>query len=448
MPEDKKDRKTRVRSLRGKVSVLVVDDEEHLARMFQTALAERGYRCHAVTSPEDALERIRVGKYDILVADILMPVMNGIELMKEVQAIKPETEVIFITAAASVETAVQTMRMGASDFLPKPFDIRDLCRRVNKVAQKVIGKTSSESATTETPDSLHCPNLPGYRIIKRIGVGSMGSVFQAHQVKLNRLVAVKLIRPSAFKNSRALKRFIQEARAAAKMNHPHIIQAYDLIEQAGYLFLIMEYFPNRPLSDIVEMNGALDWQKAHWICMQIARALVHSSSRGIIHRDVKPSNILVGRKWLAKLSDFGLAKERTIVGEPAADQGATRVGAIVGTPAYLSPEQATAVPDIDVRSDIYSLGLSFYYLLHGKPAFRGNISELLAAQIKSPLPEVTAPGIPGQFSSIIKKMTAKDRNERYQNASEMLLELRQVPNPFADGHPDAPLGDTDMAPGI
>lgn len=403
---------------------MVVDDEEHLALMFRSALTDRGYPCDAVTSPHEALKRMQRGNYAVLVSDIMMPLMSGISLMQKVQEIKPDTKVIFVTGVNNVDTAVQAIKMGAADFIPKPFDLDKLCESVDKAARD-LPREGSGVGRFEKPDTQHCGDLPGYRIIKKIGSGAMGAVFQARQVTLDRFVAVKLIRPSAFQDQTALQRFMREARAAAKMNHPNIIQVYDLMEYSEYVFLIMEYYPSRSLSDVVREMGPLPPSKAAWIALQICRALIHSSAQGIVHRDVKPDNILIGKGWTAKLTDFGLAKELTVI-DDGGQGDATRIGHIVGTPSYLSPEQAISTPDIDVRGDIYSLGLSTFFMLEGRHPYTGNISDLIMSHINRPLPPIEAPGVAGPFKAVIRRMVEKDRDDRYQSAGALLAAFRQL----------------------
>jgi CheY-like chemotaxis protein len=425
---------------RRSIKILVLDDEEHLARMFCGALQDRGYACEFATRPAQAFELIRQGSYAILVSDILMPGMNGLELMAKALRIRPALKVIFVTGVANVETAVEALKTGAVDFIPKPFDLEQLCTRIDTVADALIEDPESMIGFRE-PDTSHCPDLPGYQIIKRIGVGAMGSVFQAKQVALNRLVAIKVIRPSGYDASETLTRFLREARAAARMSHANIIDVHDLVRHQGCLFLIMEHFPSRTVTEIVARAGRLPWQKAVWITVQMARALKHASSQGVVHRDMKPSNILVGKGWAAKLTDFGLAKHCTIVSDSDLDGAGTRIGAIVGTPAYLSPEQAVAMPNLDVRSDIYGLGLSLYFMLEGKNPYCGNVAELVGAQIRTPLPRLKAQTVPEALERVLRRMTHKDREQRFQTPDQVLVALRKAVS-------SAALPSADSVPGL
>jgi CheY-like chemotaxis protein len=414
------------------VPVLVVDDEEYLARMFCQALQERGFPAESATRPAQALERVRDGACRILVSDILMPQMSGLELMREARRLRPDLKVIFITGLRNVETAVEALKTGASDFLPKPFDLAVFVSRVRSVARDLCDKSppatagAAPAAGGEPAGPGDWPDVPGYYVLRRLGSGAMGHVYQARQAALNRLVAVKLLRTECLARPHYLGRFLREARAAARMNHAHIVRVHDLLRHHGYLCLVMEYFPSRTLNEFVARSGPLPWAKAAWIAVQIADALAHGSARGIVHRDVKPGNILLGNNWHAKLTDFGLAKARTIVSDSDPDGGATRIGAVVGTPAYLSPEQALAMPDVDVRSDIYGLGLCLYFMLEGRNPYCGNVAELVAAQIHQALPELSARSVPPALGQLIRDMTDKNRERRVQSPAQVQHALRRL----------------------
>jgi len=430
--------------------VAVVDDEEHLALMFRNALLEDGCLCDAFFRPRKALSSISAKDYDVLVTDLKMPGIDGIDLMEAAKAIRPNIKVIFVTGDNGLMSAGEAVKVGADEFLAKPFDLTKLCETVRRVASGGTRRRSGSgdrktdtgsgplrsderSDSFQEPDTFFCPDIPGYRIIKRIGTGAMGSVFRAEQTNLDRLVAIKVIRPSAFESMTSPRRFTREARAAAKMNHPNIVQVYDLVEREGFLFFVMEYFPSRQLDDIVTRSGRLPLRKALRITLHMAAALQHANAHDIVHRDVKPSNILIGKGWRAKLTDFGLAKKQVVEGGAESQGGITRVGGIIGTPAYISPEQAAALPAIDFRSDIYGLGLCVFFMLEGHDPFSGELAELLAAQIAEPLPDITAPGVPEALKRLLRKMTAKRRDDRISEFGSLIADLRGLLTANAEG---------------
>lgn len=409
------------RALRGSIGVLVLDPEQAAALDLTKALYRRGYNCNAVSCPHKALDMLRGGTYSILIAELNLPVMPGTALMAKLRQLHADVRTVFVSAAANVEMAVEVAKLGAADVIQKPFDLDDLCRRVDALAAEML-PIAPGSGDFQAPDTLHCGDLPGYKIIKRIGAGAMGSVFQARQRNLNRLVAIKVIRGSAFADASAQQRFVIEAHATARMNHPNIIQVYDLIECGGSLFLIMEYFPSRELSQVVAVNGKLSWQRAVSLVRQIAGALVHASSQGIVHRDVKPENILIGKGWAAKLTDFGLAHDLAAPHSRRVEDE----NFIVGAPAYLSPEQVCSERHLDVRSDIYSLGICLFYMIEGHDPYRGSVADLLDAHLNELLPPLTVDGVPDSVRTILVRMTAKKRADRYQDAAELLAALRKV----------------------
>ena len=280
--------------------------------------------------------------------------------------------------------------------------------------------------------------LGPYEILESIGSGGMGEVWKARDPRLGRIVAIKRVR------EQHSERFKQEARSIAALNHPNICQIFDI----GDDYLVLEYVEGKPLS------SPLPEKEAVRLAIQIASALEEAHHRGIIHRDLKPSNIMVTGKGSAKLLDFGLAKlyERdvSISGLPTADMPATQAGAILGTVAYMSPEQAQGKP-ADVRSDVFSFGLVLYEMLCGKRAFSGdsNFAVMEAIVRKETPPLKTSPGL----EKIVKRCLEKQPSERHQTMSavkkglEAVLEQMQSkasaepqPSiaviPFADMSPD------------
>jgi serine/threonine protein kinase len=205
----------------------------------------------------------------------------------------------------------------------------------------------------------------------------MGAVYRANQISLERTVAVKVLTPHLAKNENYLKRFQREARAVAKLNHPNVVSGIDVGESKGCRFFVMEYVEGPTLLQLLEKDGRLDAMSATRIILQIARALDHAHKAGLVHRDVKPANIIVTTKHnqsVAKLCDLGLAKEVT---EGGADTGEGRA---MGTPFYISPEQARGAADIDIRSDIYSLGATYYHAVCGRTPFTGPTPAVIMAK--------------------------------------------------------------------
>ena len=254
--------------------------------------------------------------------------------------------------------------------------------------------------------------LGPYELLAPIGAGGMGEVWKARDTRLNRIVAVKRLKGPH------TARFEQEARAIAALNHPHICQIFDI----GPDYLVLEYIDGQPL--LSQANpGPLEVEEAVRLARQIAEALDAAHRKGVVHRDLKPANILVTAEGSVKLLDFGLAKQAALSGETATDETGTIEGTVMGTVAYMAPEQAAGKP-LDARSDVFSFGAVLYELLSGRQAFRGEnaISTMAAILHTEPRPL----DAPAALQQILKRCLAKPPAERYQTMAELLESLREA----------------------
>ena len=197
-----------------------------------------------------------------------------------------------------------------------------------------------------------------YELLDRVGAGAMGTVFKARHKRLNRIVAIKILKPSLARDKRYVERLRREARIVASLSHPHIVTGYDLGEEGGYHFFVMEFVEGKSLRQLLTEWGMFSEDYVLRVARETAMALDHAYQRDVIHRDIKPGNILIDENGKVKLTDMGLAKG-------PADLTLTRDGATVGTPMYISPEQARNPQDVDVRSDLYSLGATLYHMATG-----------------------------------------------------------------------------------
>jgi len=261
----------------------------------------------------------------------------------------------------------------------------------------------------------------GYEIISKIGQGAMGAVFKARQVSMDRVVALKILPPGLAKDSAFLERFLREARAAAQLNHPNIVQAYDAGMADGYSYFAMEFVDGNSLQAVLKVSGALEEQRALEITRDIAQALDCAHNAGIVHRDVKPDNILLTPDGAAKLADLGIARQTGLT-----DSGLTQAGSTLGTPNYIAPEQVRGEPNIDGRADIYSLGATLYHMLTGASPYAGGTSaEVMSKHLTQPVPDIrkAAPRVSLRTNAFIKKAMAKNRANRYTSAKELLDDL-------------------------
>jgi serine/threonine protein kinase len=278
--------------------------------------------------------------------------------------------------------------------------------------------------------------LGPYRLLERLGTGATGDVFKARHLRMDRLVALKIIRKDLLDSPKALERFAREARAAAQLTHPNIVIAHDADQVGDVHFLAMEYVEGTDLAKLVHRAGPMPVGLACDFARQAAMGLQHAFERGVTHRDVKPGNLMVTREGpgsprLVKILDFGLARF-----ESDSDQRGrlTQLGHIVGTVDYIAPEQAENARVADVRADVYGLGCTLFFLLTGRPPFTGdNVVEKVTARMGDEPPSVRAvrPGVPAALDRVVAKMMARDPARRYQIPADVVDAL----TPFA--RPDA-----------
>lgn len=266
--------------------------------------------------------------------------------------------------------------------------------------------------------------IPGFKLMEKVGQGAMGMVFRGRQVSLDRTVAIKVLPKKHTEDSSFVERFYAEGRAAAKLNHPNIVQAIDVGNSGDWHYFIMEFVEGHSVFDHLQQHGRYSEQEALSIIIQMAEALHHAHELGFMHRDVKPKNMMITRGGVAKLADMGLARQ--VTDKEAAEAEA---GKAYGTPYYISPEQIRGAVDVDQRADIYGLGATFYHMVTGRVPFEGNSpSAVMHKHLKQPLvpPDHVNPSLSAGVSEIIEVMMAKDRDERYRNAADLLEDLRAV----------------------
>lgn len=266
--------------------------------------------------------------------------------------------------------------------------------------------------------------IPGYVIKRMLGAGAMAKVHLGKQISLDRLVAIKTLPKKFSSNPQFIERFYQEGRTAAKLNHPNIVQAYDVGKAGEYHYFVMEYVDGKTVYDDIVSRGKYDERDAIDIVLQIADALQHAHKAGLIHRDVKPKNLMLTREGVAKLADMGLA--RAVSDKEMAE---AEKGRAFGTPYYISPEQIRGEVNIGPQADIYSLGATFYHMVTGKVPFDGeNPSAVMHKHLKQDLipPDHVNPKLSPGCAEVIEMMMAKSRRKRYQSCADVISDLRLV----------------------
>jgi serine/threonine-protein kinase len=266
--------------------------------------------------------------------------------------------------------------------------------------------------------------IPGYQILNKCGAGAMAVVYRAKQLSLNRTVAVKVLPKRLSKNAEFVERFYREGRAAAQLNHPNIVQAFDVGEANGFHYFVMEFVEGCTVYDEVAESKVYSEREAVDIVTQVTRALLHAHERGFIHRDVKPKNVMLTKDRVAKLADMGLARETTDHQAALAEAGRA-----YGTPYYIAPEQIRGEVDIDPRADLYSLGAMFYHMVTGRVPFEGPTpSAVMHKHLKAPLtpPDHLNTNLSSGCGVMIEMLLAKDREDRYPGARELLTDLERL----------------------
>src|SRR5262245_43310457 len=279
-----------------------------------------------------------------------------------------------------------------------------------------------------------------YRVLNRIGVGGMGAVWLAEDVRLDRKVALKLLLAEFTQDAARVRRFVQEAKAASALNHPNIIAVYNVGESEGTHFIAMEFVDGQTLRELTQ-RGDNDLARILRYLQHVAEGLAKAHGAGIVHRDLKPDNIMITNDGHAKVLDFGLAKlieqqQAPITGNEEVSEVATTIqrqqstpGLVLGTIGYMSPEQAQGKSEIDHRSDIFSFGCILFEAVTGKRAFEGNDAiETLNKVIREPLPPISdfCREASNDLQRIVRRCVAKDRDDRYQTIKDVAIELREL----------------------
>jgi len=277
---------------------------------------------------------------------------------------------------------------------------------------------AASKAATKVPRELG-----GFELLEKIGQGGMGSVFKARQKELGRIVALKILSPRLARSNEFVQSFLREARAAGRLNHPNIVAAIDVGESQGFYYFAMEFVDGETVAKMLA-RGPLPEERALGIAADVARALDHAYAKGLIHRDIKPDNIMVTSDGRVRVTDFGLAKA---IGKGTPE--GTDDERFMGTPAYVAPEQIRSEPDIDCRADIFSLGVTLFQMLTGELPFQGaNPMAIAAAVVAEPLPPLRrlAPDVSPAAARLVEKMTAKDPVQRYATPADVVAAIESA----------------------
>ncbi|MFC1833973.1 protein kinase [Thermodesulfobacteriota bacterium] len=343
------------------------------------------------------------------------------------------------TIAAPPPTHVGDSLALPEERAPQVVRFACVCGRVHIVPSKAVGR---KGKCIECGREMRVPDVDpkrdsmservvgtvigGCRILHKIGGGGMGGVFKGHHLGLDITVAVKILYAYlAEKDSVFIKRFIREARAAAKLQHPNIVGVMNVGYENGNHYIVMSYVGGGSAASVLDKIGRFSLERVVEMAIEVTKALTAAEDHNIMHRDIKPANILFTERGEVKLADLGLAKSYM----DSTDSGITQTGIACGTPLYFSPEQAKGAQDLDIRSDIYSLGITLYHLLEGSPPFIGESAFVIFQQhVHDKLPPFRRadPPVPETVFRILQKMTEKSPGDRFQSSRELLDVLESL----------------------
>ena len=428
-------------------ALLIVEDHDDTRQTLREYLEQVGYAVDTAVDGVEGLARARARAYDLVITDHHMPRVGGLELIAAIKREAPGPDVLMLSADSQVGRAVEAMKLGAVNYLVKPIDVEDLIAEVRAVLRArreralrrsppdVVRASRRRAAGRETPrakppaqpasaaDDEIPTSIARYQVLSKIGSGGMGTIYKCFDPKLGRTVAVKVVDTESDLRGQQelLARFAGEARAAGMLRHPNIVTVYDYCaEPDGPVYLTMEYLSGEPLGALMAAAGRLPWQRVVGLAFQLADALEFAHRNQVIHRDVKPANVLVLAGDRVKLLDFGIAK--------LANAELTIPGTFVGSPRYLAPETFRGV-SVDYRVDQFSLGSVLYEMLAGAPAF--DFSDFYAGvdAIISESPsslEDLGLDAPSLLYDVMDRLHQKDPDRRYHNEMRLLDDLMEL----------------------
>lgn len=402
-------------------SVLIIDDDAFFCTWASTVLNLEGYEAVTAKDGVEGLVELSQRRFSVILCDVCMPHLDGMEFLRISREKELAAPVIFTSAKKHEDEA---MRNGGVAFLRKPVSQIDLLNCVRDVLTEYTGKPTRSAEMRAIMELMPGEQVGDFQVEKCIGTGKLGRVYLARQISLDRKVALKVFDPSRFANRNHGARLLSEAQAAARLVHPNVVQVYTvgLHEQTAQPFIAMEYVKGRSLAEIIARGRPLSFGKILHVAESVASALERASEKGIVHRGICPSNIVVAENWEIKVLDFGLARPAL-----TSATGDTGRGVAAASSAYTSPEQSLS-KELDTRSDLYALGIILYELLAGKPPFGASEATdliwLHAFSAARGLREFR-PNIPADFEFILERLLAKNRAHRYAEVAHLLDDLRR-----------------------
>lgn len=402
-------------------TLLVVDDTEENRDMLSRRLRRKGFNVLTAEGGQQALDLVRDEAIDLVLLDIMMPGMDGTEVLEQLRRTWDQTDlpVIMQTAKSESENVIEALDLGANDYVTKPIDFPVVLARVQShLRGKVQASKARVSAEPTRTDLGPGAVIAGkYRLGDPIGEGTFGAVYRATHIELGVDVAVKVLQKSVTATEDSIRRFRQEGVSGYRIKHPNAVAVSDFgVTEGDVAYLVMELLEGVSLDDEIVIHGLLSPHRVNEILQPVCAALTEAHDSGIVHRDVKPENIFLhraGRSEVVKVLDFGISK---LVGDNVTRENLTAEGFVLGTPAYMAPERLVDEP-YDGRSDVYSLGIMLFFMLSGKLPFvsdSGDPMAILMMHLNEPLPSLRAiqPDVPRSLEKLVEKATNKMADQR------------------------------------
>jgi serine/threonine protein kinase/CheY-like chemotaxis protein len=363
--------------------LLVVDDNEVNRDMLSRRLSRKGYQVKTAPNGHQALKMIESEPFDLVLLDIMMPGLNGIEVLKILRQkyTTAELPIIMATAKDRSEDVVEALELGANDYVTKPIDFPVVLARVTAhLRQKIAVTPKKESSRAPQEIGPGVVLAEKYLLEEKLGTGSFGTVFRGKHLVLQQPVAIKVLQTGVAPANEALARFRREGISACRVRHPNAVSVLDFgVTQTGVAYLVMELLEGRSLADELKEKGTLTPLRCSSLLDPICDVLAEVHAQGMVHRDIKPANIFIHNGHageIVKVLDFGIAK---LVGDVTGEEHLTVEGSILGTPTYMAPERFSNEP-YDGRADIYSLGVLLYRMLGGRTPFQSKDLMTVAMQ--------------------------------------------------------------------
>jgi serine/threonine-protein kinase len=423
--------------------VLLVDDQPDLRRLLLRQLTKPGHEVLAASSAQNAIDLVVEGDFDVIVTDVRMPDMDGVELLRALRAHDPDLPVLLVSGAPDLPTALKAVEHGAFEYLVRPVPAdkmqesvaRAIALRRQRVANRqLLDEYRSNERATPTVIGTERASWTGstlgsrFRVGRLIGLGGMGAVYEAITEDADEThVALKVLHPDLAGDATLMARFRREADTISALNHPNIVKILDFrASEPEPAFIVMELLEGVSLRRALSEQPRMSAARIVGIASQMLSALAAVHQANVVHRDIKPDNVFltsVAGADVVKLLDFGVAK----VLDSSSGENLTQNGTVLGTPTYMAPEHARGAA-VDPRSDIYSVAAIMYEALGGQPPFRGeNYNALLfAIQQGRPTPlEELHPGLDPRLSAVIRRAMSVQPALRFQTADDMAEALER-----------------------